>query len=353
MIQSNFFENKGFSQSETIAIHAFDAYLSTTTDKQIIVFTSKPNPYGPIIKIPYTTRWSPAYKKKMVTKMYGVQEYLTKKSAASVVTLLTLTGYQNGKTSIAHTGSTTTRTQLFEKLKIGWRHLSNIIQKELPNLEYVWVMEPHKSGYPHIHIALFGHIPKDIQLRLTNLWTEKYQIGSAKHGINFEVKSVKESIKSVKNYLLKYISKGIGADGRRSWSPEEFNYHAIAWKHHHRYIGMSQSISRYCTARKLRYRYIKHTYELTNQFIPTSELPTDKNGLKRAIKFYKDLPGVDPPDPDEPQWHYSFIIDKGTLSIIHQKETQSIEIITWINNNLTLLLKYKDNFIPLPQPQQT
>ena len=351
MIQSNFFENKGFSQSETIVIRAFDAYLDTTAEKQIIVFTSKPNPYGPIIKIPYTTRWSPQYKKKMVAKMYGVQEYLTKKSAASVVTLLTLTGYQNGPASIAHTGKKTTRAQLFTELKKGCHLLLDNIRTLHNDIPYVWVTEPHKSGYPHIHIALFGYIPKETQQRLTNLWAEKYQIGSTEHGINFKVKPVKESIQSVKNYLMKYISKGIGADARNSWSPEEFNYHAIAWKHHHRYIGMSRSISRYCTARKLRYRYIKHTYELTNQFIPTSELPTDKNGLKRAIKFYKDLPGVDPPDPNEPQWHYSFIIDKGTLSIIHQKKTQSFETITWINACLAQILEYKDNFIPLPTPQ--
>jgi hypothetical protein len=212
-------------------------------------------------------------------------------------------------------------------------------------------MEPHKSGYPHIHIALFGYVPKEIQHRLTNLWVEKYNIGSAEHGIDFKVKSVKESITSVRNYLMKYIAKGIGANGRRSWSPEEYLYHAIAWTDHRRYIGMSQSVSRYCTARKLRYRYITRVSTRCNQSIPTPDLPIDKPGLIAAINYYQKSLGPDPPYTELPKWHYTFILSKGTLSLIHHSKTESVEIINRINSYLVQLLEYTDQFIPLPTPQ--
>jgi hypothetical protein len=302
-----------------------------------------------MFNIPYKTRWTNTYKKEIITKMYSVEEYLTKKSNTSIITLLTLTGYQNGPTSIAHTGNAITREQLFKNIKWGWRHISNIIQKELPNIEYFWVVEPHKSGYPHMHIALFGHIPKKTRNRLKNLWTEKYNIGSTNHGINFKVKTVNQSISSIKNYLLKYIAKSIGTHGRKNWSPEEFLYHAIAWKNHHRYIGMSRSISRYCTAHKLRYRFIQHIAFLCNKFIPMPELPTTKNELIHAINYYRKLPGVDPPNPEKLKWHYTFTLYEGTLSLIHQKKTQSRDTINRINTELARILKYTDQFIQYPQ----
>ena len=54
------------------------------------------------------------------------------------------------------------------------------------------------------------------------------KVGSHEHGMKFTVKSVKESVQSVKNYLMKYISKGIGSHGQHNWSPEEWVHHALA-----------------------------------------------------------------------------------------------------------------------------
>jgi hypothetical protein len=154
--------------------------------------------------------------------MYGVEEYLKKCSRGGVVTLLTLTGYQGGELSRDVKGRVVSRLELFAEMRRGWELLSSLIRKVRKvssGLEYVWVMEPHKSGYPHMHVALFGYVSKELQERLSRLWSEKYQIGSAEHGIDFSVKSVKESIQSVRNYLMKYITKGIGVRVRRRGQP--------------------------------------------------------------------------------------------------------------------------------------
>jgi hypothetical protein len=144
-------------------------------------------------------------------------------------------------------------------------------------------VEPHKSGYPHMHVAIFGYVRKELQERLERLWSEKYEVGSREHGIDFSVKSVKESIQSVRNYLMKYIAKGIGGEGRKKWTVEEWVYHALAWKHHHRYIGLSRGISRYCTARKLRYKYIRYLHSNDINDITILPVPITNTAISMAV----------------------------------------------------------------------
>jgi len=265
--------------------------------------------------------------------MYAVEDYV-KRSGKSVVTLLTLTGYQNGNASINTIGKINTREELFGNsqtksgLKGGWRLLSNFIAKVRPDLDKIWVVEPHKSGYPHMHVAILGYLPKELQERLTRLWSEKYQVGSTEHGIDFSVTSVKESIQSIRNYLMKYISKGIGANGYKTWTDEEWLYHAIAWKHHHRYIGMSRTMSRYCTAHKLRYRYRKYIRDLTmNDYDPgLPNIPIDKQGIIDAIKQFQWRNPHESLPPEDKRWFCSFSFNStsstiGTVTLIQKSHT--------------------------------
>jgi len=341
--------NPNISPSERTLVKKFSGYLNGIENTRIIAVSN----YD-YYNMPYTTRWSPEYKKKMIAKMYAIEDYY-KRSGKSIVTLLTLTGYQNGKTSIDAKGKITTREELFNHLTHGWRLLSNLIAKICPSLEYIWVMEPHKSGYPHMHVAVFGYIPKDMQERLTRLWSEKYHVGSAEHGIDFSVKPIKESIQSIRNYLMKYISKGIGAEGKKSWTPEEWIYHAIARKHRHRYIGMSHAISLYCTAHKLRYKFRKYIHELSGTDIGLPTIPLDKQGIINTIKSFKwRAPHDSSPPPDE-RWHCIVFANKGTITLSRKSSTfntiVSTETATWINHMISITAGYNDNFIRFTQPQ--
>jgi hypothetical protein len=231
-------------------------------------------------------------------------------------------------------------------------------------------MEPHRSGYPHMHVAIFGYVRKELQERLERLWSEKYEVGSKEHGIDFSVKSVKESIQSVRNYLMKYITKGMGGEGKRTWTAEEWVYHALAWKHHHRYIGMSRSISRYCMARRLRYRYGRCLSELFGEYVGLPELPMDKDGLVEAIAGYRYLPGEGPPLSDEThtflnsrgivsvvsrrageKWSCTFVHDRGTVSLIRRSSEMPHAFVEWVNESLGLWLGYSDRFLSIPQDQ--
>jgi hypothetical protein len=364
MITSSFFGDKDIGLSERMLIREFSGYLSSVEGREILSFTS-----DGIYRLPYKTRWTQTYKCGMIAKMYGVEEYLRKSLRGGVVTLLTLTGYQGGGLSREVKGSVVSREDLFDEMKRGWRLLSNLLVKVSPGLEYVWVMEPHKSGYPHMHVAIFGYVSKELQERLSRLWSEKYEVGSREHGIDFSVKSVKESIQSVRNYLMKYITKGIGGEGKRKWTVEEWVYHALAWKHHHRYIGMSRSISRYCTARKLRYRYCRYLSGRVGERVTLPELPTDKAGLVAAIAEYRYLPGEGPPLLDEPhtfvtargmvsvvrrsgeKWSCTFVHDRGTVSLIRRSGEMPHAFVEWVNESLGLLLGYSDRFLSIPEDQ--
>lgn len=341
MIKCSFFGNKDFSATERALVREFDGYLSSVERGEIDVFTSEG-----LYRIPYKTRWSPEYRKSMIGKMYGVEEYLKKSSRSGVVTLLTLTGYQGGELSRDVKGRVVSRLELFAEMRRGWELLSSLIRRVSKGLEYVWVMEPHKSGYPHMHVAIFGYVPKELQDRLCWLWSEKYQIGSAEHGIDFSVKSVKESIQSVRNYLMKYITKGIGGEGKRTWSAEEWVYHALARKYHHRYIGMSMSISRYCTARRLRYRYGRRLSERCGEYVGLPELPMDKEGLLTAISEYRYCPGEGP--PKEGRWSCAFVNDRGTVSFVRRSGNIPVEDVDWVNGTLGKWVGYEDTFLRIP-----
>jgi hypothetical protein len=205
-------------------------------------------------------------------------------------------------------------------------------------------MEPHKSGYPHMHVALFGYVSKDLQGRLSRLWSGKYEVGSVEHGLDFSVKSVKESIQSVRNYLMKYITKGMGGDGKKKWTVEEWVYHALAWKHHYRYIGMSRSISRYCMARKLRYWYGRRLSEQCGKYVGLPELPMDKDGLVSAIAGYRYWPGEGPPSLDG-KWSCAFVHDRGTVSLIRWGGDISADTVKWVNEALGKIVGYSDCFL--------
>jgi hypothetical protein len=114
---------------------------------------------------------------------------------------------------------------------------------------------------------------------------------------------------------MKYISKGIGANGTSSWSPEEWIYHAIAWKNHHRYIGMSHIISRYCTAYKLRYKFRKYIKELSGTDIGLLGIPLDKQGIINAIKTFKQKAPHDEPPPIEERWFYTLTFNKTSSTV--------------------------------------
>ncbi len=90
--------------------------------------------------------------------------------------------------------------------------LMTALRKKYGKYEYVWVYEPQKDGFPHMHVVLIGHniAPVGILGDIKNLWNKKYKMGFVK------MNAVTGGIKQISYYLSKYISKEMGKGRKHS-----------------------------------------------------------------------------------------------------------------------------------------
>jgi hypothetical protein len=191
-------------------------------------------------------RWTTGYRKKLLAKLYLLDDYI--KQNPSSVTLLTLTIYQDGDYSEEMTGKKLTIQESFELLKKSWKNLSMMIRHILPGTEYIWIVEPHKTGYPHFHVVLFSGVSIGVQEKIKTLWSEKYQAGSLEHGAQFEIRRPDQAIESLRNYLMKYIAKGfISTDSRYGgdgWTASELVFNACVWEGGYRTFQPSRGLQK-------------------------------------------------------------------------------------------------------------
>jgi len=76
----------------------------------------------------------------------------------------------------------------------------NQVERPLPELQYAWCLEPHKSGWPHVHIALNAR-------KIATKWLKRVWGDIVGAEIKFAGNKRVFSIKGVCWYLSKYISK--------------------------------------------------------------------------------------------------------------------------------------------------
>lgn len=166
-----------------------------------------------------------------------MEAYL-KEHPCDTITLLTLTTYhaydQYGRPSET---STTTIPESFELLKSGWKGIRDSLNYR--KLQFVWILEPHKTGYPHIHVCILGAVTSKDQQRIKNLWN-KYGCGSVEHGAQFSEKSGTDSVKSIRNYLMKYMVK---AWRDSTWTTAQLVFNALVWDNDWRLWGSSKNLT--------------------------------------------------------------------------------------------------------------
>ena len=188
-------------------------------------------------EVPYVHRWTALYKSAVIAKFYQLEYYLAD-NPVDTITMLTLTTFhaydKNGRPSA---NSTATIPEAFETLKTGWDKLRNAIKAKGYN--YVWILEPHKTGYPHIHVIILGEVKPRHQTALKNLWF-KYGCGSAEHGAKFTAKTGPDSVKSIRNYLMKYMIKS-WKDSR--WTTAQLVFNAVVKKNNWKLWGSTSDIT--------------------------------------------------------------------------------------------------------------
>jgi len=201
-------------------------------------------------KLDYENRWSPGRRKELSEKLKRL-EYWFELQEDRPVTMITLTSYQrkwleNGK--IRYGYKDVSIQGAWNELNKGRGKLLKLIAKYFPGADYFWVVEPHKSGYVHYHLAVFADVSnevkdnkgKGIEDKFRDLWSKKWKIGSHSYGLDFSQKKNKdEKIQNLKNYLSKYLEKGFLLN---KWTPGMLKFNANLWETGFRMYGASTAI---------------------------------------------------------------------------------------------------------------
>lgn len=217
----------------------FDEYLFyiSTTDYEI-------SGYDPVAgkfvtqSIDHITRYHETYRKSVLARWYRID----KEYDLRTITMMTLTTAQDGKWARVH-GKPRSIFEACYALKAGWSKVRKMLNKAGIK-SYAYVYEPHPgSGYPHLHVMIFGDIlgdgelyPSHLEHKIRTAWQNDYKLGSRDHGVDFRVVNPQFA----RSYLLKYVLKDMSGDG---WTFEQYLFHLHFWLTRMRLWGMSRSVS--------------------------------------------------------------------------------------------------------------
>jgi hypothetical protein len=200
-------------------------------------------------------RWKDGYLKKRLARLYKLREWFDLQESHEVM-IITLTVPHNENKWGKTVNSGHNHYQAWKNLKQGWARL-----RQCPvfrNKEFVIIYEPHPgSGYPHIHLMVFGTFTDEETNHLRELWSE--MTGAALVGWESCKKRPGEKIwelvyvgaevrpgigvKHLISYLVKYMSKTL-YHTMSEWTRGEWLFNAIAHEGRHRLFGSSNDLSK-------------------------------------------------------------------------------------------------------------
>jgi len=107
-------------------------------------------------------------------------------------------------------------SEIESDLKKNFNRLRTALKKDIGDFQYIWVVEPHKSGVPHLHVLIMGKniANKSVMSKIEALWRERYGMGY------IWLQSIKNGLKGIVWYMSKYMAKGMesGLKGGRVYS---------------------------------------------------------------------------------------------------------------------------------------
>lgn len=232
---------------DTKSMNFVFSFLNTVTLEQVEIIT------------PYVHRWTEEYRNRVLARFYKLQDWWIAQGCPPV-TMMTLTTYQGDtKTTRAAVGHAVSREEALEILQVSWRKLRNMLKIRIlkRNFDYVYVLENHKSGYPHMHVCIFGTLSKMEKAWVIRLWSEKYNAGSKMHGVDFSEERKDERIDTsgdgspirsrddinfVGFYLIKYLGKSFSEP--LEMTAGELKFSVLLWKTGARQYNCSQALAK-------------------------------------------------------------------------------------------------------------
>jgi len=192
--KSNSFEENVNATFEDIIAKDFKKYIEDLKNKVVLVRSKDDPSIGFVIRPYKTSRYSPAGQKKMAKKIRkqfnGVDSGV----------FLTLT-FDPKRVSLASAWS-----NLSSLIRRTMKYLKTYASREAKakglkvNIQYIWVIEVQKNGYPHVHV-FYPSIKRLIDMRkIRQVW-----------GVGFVFVKKLEGVQ-IGAYMSKYLAKGQGLE---------------------------------------------------------------------------------------------------------------------------------------------
>lgn len=229
------------------ATEAFEDYLRAKED-QVLVFEDQVE--GDYLVRDHEHRWSPEYRLRTYARLKAAERHVRDVWGESVpTTLLTLTAPHN-----ASDGSPRSFEAVLSDIKDGWDKARRVMRRETEGVktEYLAIYEPHESGYPHLHVVLFGVARPSIGEKITEYWTERYVEGASKDAQSCEVSRGRGTdLSNPAAYVMKYLSKSLARDSGEETTALEglpsvhgyTEFSALMWATGSRTYSMSQGLT--------------------------------------------------------------------------------------------------------------
>lgn len=232
------------------AVDVWGDYLSAKEDQVLVLEETGEDNNGHLV-LPHEHRWKSSYRNKQYARLKAAEEGMKEKYGGRVPsTLLTLTAPHNDKHD-----NPRPMAAVLRDIKEGWDKARRVIRRETEGVdtEYLAVFEPHKTGYPHLHVVIFGVARESIGDRVAELWTEKYVDGASRDAQDVSVKNGRDlQLESPAAYIMKYLSKTMarseteGASTAKELMPDVDGYKefsALMWATNNRTYSMSEGLT--------------------------------------------------------------------------------------------------------------
>lgn len=225
----------GIGSYEFQVCNEFLDYIDKTHDSHIIANGIAKNGKHIDHDFGYPHRYTEKYIKGRFAKLYLLDDwYKLNQSLPMTFLTLTTTDKPDNMLHLDEGHQLHSIHDSFERLQKGKRLLFREMLRKHKGLQYVSVTEPQKSGNPHNHIIIFATFPIEEQIEYRKMW-EKWNIGSFEHGLDFDERQKSGKIKSLRNYLMKYMAKSFidykSKYDKPIWNKEQLLFNAVAWKY--------------------------------------------------------------------------------------------------------------------------
>ena len=229
------------------ATDAFEDYLEAK-EGQVLVFEDQKS--GDKMVMPHEHRWQSTYRRRTYARLKSAERYVTQRWEGAVpTTLLTFTAPHNDQQ-----GEPRAFEAVLNDLKDGWDKARRVIRRETEGIEteYLAVYEPHGSGYPHLHVVLFGVAQPSIGRTVREYWVDRYVEGASADAQDCEVSRGRGAdLSQPAAYIMKYLSKSLARDGEAAETALEsmptvhgyVEFSALMWATGSRTYSMSGGLS--------------------------------------------------------------------------------------------------------------